>query len=119
MISLEQIRLLENKINKSIELIRVLREENRSLRSTLDSTQTRIQELETLVNRFKAEQQEIENCIVRAIKNLDHLEDEISEKAASKSHPRKQESKTPSPEPTSSEGEAENQEKPDRELEIF
>ncbi len=32
MINLEQIRLLETKINKAVELIKVLRQENRALK---------------------------------------------------------------------------------------
>ena len=79
MISLEQIRLLEAKITKAAELIRTLKAENKSLRKTLDSAQSRMQDLETLVGDLKRDQKEIEAGILRAIKNLDQLEDEVSE----------------------------------------
>jgi FtsZ-binding cell division protein ZapB len=75
MISLEQIRLLEGKISRAIDLIRVLKEENTTLRRGLDSAQARMKELETLVEGFKSDQKEIESVIVRTLKNLDDLED--------------------------------------------
>ena len=79
MISLEQIRLLEAKITKAVELIRSLKKENASLRHTLDSAQARMQDLERMVGDLKTDQKEIEAGIVRALENLDHLEDEVSE----------------------------------------
>jgi hypothetical protein len=79
MISLEQIRLLEAKVTKAVELIKSLREENASLRRTLDSAQGRMQELEKLVGEFKADQKEIERGVLRAIESLEELEDEIGE----------------------------------------
>ncbi len=45
MISLEQIRLLEARINKAVELIRRLRGENETLRRSVDSAQERVQKL--------------------------------------------------------------------------
>jgi hypothetical protein len=75
MIGLEQIRLLEGKISRAIDLIRVLKEENAALRKGLDSAQHRMKELETLVEGFKTDQKEIESVIVRTLKNLDELEE--------------------------------------------
>ena len=75
MISLEQIRLLEGKISRAIELIRVLKDENATLRRGLDSAQKRMRELESLVDGFKADQKEIESVIVRTLRHLDDLED--------------------------------------------
>ncbi len=75
MITLEQIRLLEGKIARAIELIRILKEENGTLRKGLDSAQKRMKELETLVDGFKSDQKEIESVILRTIKNLDDLEE--------------------------------------------
>ncbi len=77
MISLEQIRLLEGKISRAIELIRVLKEENSSLRKGVDSAQKRVKELEALVDGFKTDQREIESVIVRTLKNLDDIEEQI------------------------------------------
>jgi FtsZ-binding cell division protein ZapB len=75
MISLEQIRLLEQKVTSAVELIRVLKEENATLRRGLDSAQRRMKELETLVEGFKTDQREIESAIVRTLHNLDDLEE--------------------------------------------
>jgi len=74
MISLEQIRLLEQKVTSAVELIRVLKEENATLRRGLDSAQRRMKELETLVEGFKTDQREIESVIVRTLASLDDLE---------------------------------------------
>ena len=75
MISLEQIRLLESKITRAIELIRILKEENGTLRRGLESAQKRMKELETLVDGFKTDQREIESVILRTLHNLDELEE--------------------------------------------
>jgi len=79
MISLEQIRLLEARIDKAVEMIKRLKAENSSLRSTLDSAQSRMQDLETRVKDLRVDQEEIEQSILRAINSLDELEDEVSE----------------------------------------
>ena len=75
MISLEQIRLLESKITRAIELIHVLKDENSTLRRGLESAQKRMKELESLVDGFKTDQGEIETVIVRALHTLDELEE--------------------------------------------
>lgn len=80
MISLEQIRLLETKITKAVELIKSLKDENKTLRRAVNSAQTRMRDLEKLVGDFKSDQQEIEQCILRALENLDRLEEEVVEK---------------------------------------
>ncbi len=75
MITLEQIRLLESKITRAIDLIKVLKEDNATLRRGLESAQKRMKELETLVEGFKTDQREIESVIVRTLQHLDDLED--------------------------------------------
>ena len=80
MITLEQIRLLEGKITKAIELIRVLKEENSTLRKGLESAQKRMKELESLVDGFKTDQKEIESVIVRTLRTLDELEESSATK---------------------------------------
>ena len=82
MISLEQIRLLEQKVTSAVELIRVLKEENVTLRRGLDSAQRRMKELETLVEGFKTDQREIESAIVRTLRNLDDLEESAAARTA-------------------------------------
>ncbi len=84
MIHLDQIRLLESKTIKAIELINMLREENKALKKTIDTSQGRMEELENLVQEFKSDQNEIEQSILRAMKNLEQLEDEITEPESEK-----------------------------------
>jgi hypothetical protein len=80
MITLEQIRLLEGKITRAIELIRVLKEENSTLRKGLESAHKRMKELESLVEGFKTDQKEIESVIVRTLRTLDELEESSAAK---------------------------------------
>lgn len=80
MIRLDQIKVLESKVNRAVEQIRLLREENKALKRTVEKSQARMGELEGLVSRFKTDQDEIEQGILRALKNLDKLEDEVSAK---------------------------------------
>ena len=75
MINLEQIRLLESRITRALDLIRVLKEENSTLRRGLESAQKRMRELEGLVDGLKTDQKEIESIIVRTLHNLDDLEE--------------------------------------------
>jgi FtsZ-binding cell division protein ZapB len=79
MVTLEQIRELEQRVGRAVETIRLLREENRTLRGTVDSAQTRMRELEELVSAFKSDQAAIEEGIRGAIEKLDELEDEVGE----------------------------------------
>ena len=88
MITLEQIRLLESKITRALELIRVLKDENSTLRKGLESAQRRMRELETLVDGFKTDQKEIESVIVRTLHNLDELEESASTAATTAAVPR-------------------------------
>ena len=78
MIRIDQIKILEDRVNKAIELIKTLKEENRTLRAGLDSAQNKIDELEGLIDTFKSEQSEIEEGILRALENLDKIEDDVS-----------------------------------------
>ncbi|MCD6120865.1 MAG: cell division protein ZapB [Spirochaetales bacterium] len=77
MIRIDQIKILEDRVDRAIELIKTLREENRTLRAGLDSAQKKIDELEGFIDTFKTEQGEIEEGILRALANLDKIEDEV------------------------------------------
>ena len=54
------------------------------MRRAVNSAQGRMRELEKLVDNFKSDQQEIEQCVVRALDNLDRLEEEVAEKKGHK-----------------------------------
>ena len=75
MISLQQVKKLENRVLKAVEMINNLRDENLSLRGRLQGYESKILELEETISGFKNEQQQIENGILDAIQKLDILED--------------------------------------------
>lgn len=109
MIQLEQIQRLEARINQAIALISRLKGENETLRRTLDSAQEKVQRLEGLVGEFKSDQKEIEACIVRALENLDRLEDELPGSAGATKEPAPERTgrKRPEPAPEAARADAE------------
>jgi hypothetical protein len=74
MINLDQVRTLEWKVKQAVQLIVHLRRENDTLRGRLSDTEVRLQELETLLESFKASQSELESGIRSALEELDNLE---------------------------------------------
>ncbi|MFP4510837.1 MAG: cell division protein ZapB, partial [Spirochaetaceae bacterium] len=78
MLTVEQIKLLENRVLKAVEKISSLQEENQRLREGLSRYERRIEELEVLVHEFREGQQAIEDGVLSALKRLDILEDEIA-----------------------------------------
>jgi FtsZ-binding cell division protein ZapB len=78
MISLEQIRSLEQKVNLVVEQLSRLREENARLRAKVKSSQSKTADLESMVNTYKQEQEAIEKGILSVLSKLDKLEDEVS-----------------------------------------
>lgn len=77
MVSLKQIKTLQDRVNKALNFIELLKEENETLKATLDRSQLKIQEFEKLITDFKNDQTEIEQTILDVIQKLDTLEDEI------------------------------------------
>lgn len=82
MISLEQIKKLEERVLAAVERIRALSAENATLKTNLTRYEQRIDELEKLVSAFKSEQAEIEAGILSALTQLDSLEDSVTEPGA-------------------------------------
>lgn len=77
MLTLEQVRALEARVEKAVNLIAALRAENGTLRSGLTAAEGRVAELEGLVREFQADQARIEEGIVHALKKLDAFEDAV------------------------------------------
>ncbi|MDR1565780.1 MAG: cell division protein ZapB [Treponema sp.] len=77
MVTLEQVKLLETKISKTIDYVKKVTQENSLLKGKLDSYQKRIDELEVLVQRFKEEQSRIEDGILSALDRLNQFEDAV------------------------------------------
>ena len=85
MVSLEQVRLLESKVTKTIEYVRKVTEENSALRGKLDSCQKKIEELEVLIQRFRDDQSRIEDGILSALDRLNQFEDAVERKLSADS----------------------------------
>ena len=80
MISLEQVKLLESKVTGTIDYVKKVTQENKSLKGKLDSYQKRIEELEVLIKQFKDEQSRIEDSILSALDRLNQFEDALESK---------------------------------------
>jgi len=83
-ISLEQVRALESRVEKAVALIASLRSENASMRSGLAAAESRVSELEGLVADFQKDQARIEEGIIEALRKLDSFEDTVHEAVAVK-----------------------------------
>lgn len=75
MLTLDQVRLLENRVGKAVGRISSLTEENTLLKNKLSEFQNRINELESLVGSFKDDQGRIEEGILNALDRLSAFED--------------------------------------------
>ncbi|MDR1277534.1 MAG: cell division protein ZapB [Treponema sp.] len=89
MVSLEQVKLLENKVAKTIEYVERVTGENTVLQEKLDSYQQRIDELEVLVQRFKEDQGRIEDGILSALDRLNQFEDAIEKSLGARTSSKK------------------------------
>lgn len=87
MVSLEQIKLLESKVSRTIDYVKTVTDENRQLKERLDSYQKRIGELEALVLQFKQDQSRIEEGILSALDRLNQFEDALESKLSTESKP--------------------------------
>lgn len=132
MVTLEQIRQLDARVHRAVELIDRLREENTTLKNRLSEYQRRIEELEVLISNFKEDQSEIENGITNALSQLAAIDDSakptnpekgsqkaeqpLPKSATSPEPPQPPTRDEPQPSATTEEGESENQ---DAELDIF
>jgi len=135
MISLEQVKLLESKVDKAIDYVKKVTEENSRLKGKLDSYQKRIDELEILIRQFKEEQSRIEDGILSALDRLNQFEDalestlsaesklsdntEMTEKIAPKKDGRSSPPKPVKEPPIETAAQVEENDKSGEELDIF
>lgn len=82
MIRIEQVRLLEQRVQKVITRITELQTENTTLRRQLQNYEDRIADLETRIEGFASSQDEIEAGILNALQRLDEVEDAVAEENA-------------------------------------
>ena len=87
MVSLEQVKLLESKVSRTIDYVKRVTEENLSLKKKLDTYQKRIDELEVLIHQFKDEQSRIEDGILSALDRLNQFEDAVEGLLSAESKP--------------------------------
>jgi chromosome segregation ATPase len=77
MVTLEQVKLLESKVAKTIEFVNRITDENSLLKGKMETYRQRIDELEGLVQRFRDDQGRIEEGILSALDRLNQFEDAI------------------------------------------
>lgn len=78
MITLEQIRLLEERVRRAVDRIATLQEENGELRKKTEEYEARVGELEARIDRFTRDQNQIEDGIKKALDSLEELEERRS-----------------------------------------
>ena len=93
MINLEQVKLLETKVAKTIDFVEKISKENAALvrreaelQEKLETNQKRIEELEVLIRGFKEEQGRIEDGILSALDRLSQFEEAIEKSLKDKPH---------------------------------
>jgi len=83
MLNLDQIKQLEARVSKAIELMQTLKDENDLLKLELHDRQKRIDELENIVLVFRNDQAKIEEGIINALNHLSAFEDTVYQAANS------------------------------------
>lgn len=75
MLNLDQVRLLESKVERAVQMIKSLYTEKDSLKKEIELRDKRISELEKLIVAFKDDQSKIEEGIINALNQLSAFED--------------------------------------------
>ena len=75
MLNLDQVRLLESKVERAVQMIKSLHTEKDSLKKEIEVKDKRISELEKLIVAFKDDQSKIEEGIINALNQLSAFED--------------------------------------------
>ena len=94
MLNLDQIKQLEDRVSKAIELMQSLKDENDLLKLELHDRQKRVEELEHIVLVFKNDQAKIEEGIINALNHLSAFEDTVYQAAASNANSISEQSST-------------------------
>lgn len=81
MLHIDQIKDLETKVSKAIQIIQSLKDENELLKLELGDKQKRVEELENVILVFKSDQAKIEEGIVSALNHLSAFEDSVYQAA--------------------------------------
>ncbi len=97
MVTLEQIRQLDARVHRAVDVIAKLREENTTLKDRLSEYQGRIEELEVLISNFKEDQSEIEHGITSALSQLAAIDDSGKPASAPAAERKEQQPQKPAP----------------------
>ncbi len=81
MLSLEQIRRLEQRVNEAVERINALENDKRQLKEQLTESRSQAAKLEARLEQQSKDQAAIERGILAALEQLDQLEHEIADGA--------------------------------------
>jgi len=96
MLNLDQVRLLESKVERAVQMIKSLHTEKDSLKKEIEVRDKRISELEKLIVAFKDDQSKIEEGIINALNQLSAFED-ASYTRKNEVRPQAAETETPEP----------------------
>lgn len=96
MLNLDQVRLLESKVERAVQMIKSLHTEKDSLKKEIEVRDKRISELEKLIVAFKDDQSKIEEGIINALNQLSAFED-ASYTRKNEVRPQAAETETPAP----------------------
>ncbi len=77
MLNIDQVKLLESKVLRAVDLIKKLSDEKEALKEELLAKNNRISELENLLLAFKDDQSKIEEKIINALNQLSAFEDSV------------------------------------------
>jgi len=77
MLTLEQVKLLESKVESLIEMVKSLCAERDELKSTIQKKDERIEYLDAKVSTYEAEQEKIEERVVNALNQLDVFQSSV------------------------------------------
>jgi len=83
MITLEQVKLLEEKVESLIGVVKSLYEERDSLKEVLAQKESRIEELESVLHSFEVSQAKIEESVMNALNQLDVFESSVAHESSS------------------------------------
>lgn len=84
MISIDQIMLLQQKVESAVQKIAQLKEENAALRNKCSELTNALSEKSELLSTFEADEKRIEDGILKALNKLDSVENSLLNQANSR-----------------------------------
>ena len=83
MITIEQVKLLEEKVESLINVVKSLYRERDLLKGTVAQNEKRIEELESVLHSFEVSQAKIEESVMNALNQLDVFESSVAHESSS------------------------------------